>query len=90
MNVVVAGLGWWGKVLASQRTVQWWEEQNRTEFADLQKRLPGRLHLGRERMDHGHAVDELIMAARRAPLFVYRNVSCLWTPPKPRCMDLHG
>ena len=68
---------------ASRRTVQWWDEQNQTEFADLQKRLPGRLHLGRERRDHGHTVDELIMAARRAPVLAHRNVSCLWTPPKP-------
>jgi predicted nucleotidyltransferase len=52
---------------ASQRIVQWWTHQNETEFADLEKRLPGPLHLGRDKMDHGHVVDREIMTAVARP-----------------------
>jgi len=64
-------------------TARWWQQQNEMDFAALRKRLPGRLHLGRCKMDHGHLVDQMIREARDSPVLVRRKVSCLWTPPKP-------
>jgi hypothetical protein len=59
-------------------------EQNASEFAEVQARLPGRLDLGRDRMDWSNKVDlEIVAARRREPILVCRKVVCLWTPPKP-------
>jgi predicted nucleotidyltransferase len=67
-----------------QETVKWWEQQEDTKFADLQQRLPGRLHLGRDKLDWGNIVDQKIMEARQAGRIVLtsRKVICLRTPPK--------
>jgi Polymerase beta, Nucleotidyltransferase len=66
------------------KLVQWWTSQNETEFGKLQKLLPGRLHLGRDRRDWDNEVDEAIRAARNhPPVLVLRKVVCLRTPPRP-------
>jgi predicted nucleotidyltransferase len=68
---------------ADHATARWWMEQNASKFAEVQVRLPGRLDLGRNRMDWSNKVDREIMAARgREPILVCRKVVCLWTPPK--------
>jgi Polymerase beta, Nucleotidyltransferase len=67
----------------SRATMRWWMEQQATEFAELQKQLPGRFDLGRYPMDWNRETDRVIAAAReRAPVLVVRKVVCLWTPPK--------
>jgi predicted nucleotidyltransferase len=65
-------------------TVEWWQRQNATDFADLRERLRGvPLHLGRDKMDWANVVDQQIMSARSAPVLVRGKVSCLLIPPKP-------
>ena len=57
--------------------------ENASKFADLQKRLPGRLDLGRYKMNFSNVVDRTIKEARAHPYFAHGKVVCLWTPPKP-------
>jgi hypothetical protein len=67
----------------SGATIRWWMEQQATAFAELQERLPGRLYLGRSRMERDREADRAIEAARKlTPILVVRKVVCLWTPPK--------
>lgn len=67
----------WDKVDA--RDMTWWQEQNKTDFAALKRRLPGRLSLHIERSDHA---DAAILAGRKNPVMVCRRVVCVFTPPK--------
>jgi predicted nucleotidyltransferase len=63
----------------TNETMSWWERQNKTNFADLQARLPGPLKVHREVDD---AADAEIRRAAQNPVLVRRKVICLWTPPK--------
>jgi hypothetical protein len=57
--------------------VQWWTNENATDFAALRKRLPGPLHLV---LDPWNAADAAILAGRKDPVLVLRRVVCIWTP----------
>jgi hypothetical protein len=61
-----------------RRDMDWWGQQNETDFAELKRRLPGPLSLHREQHDDA---DPAIREGRKAPLLVVRRVVCVWTPP---------
>jgi predicted nucleotidyltransferase len=61
-------------------TAKWWLLQILTNFAGLKVRLPGPLHLHREREDD---VDPAIRVGEARPVLVVRKAICVWTPPKP-------
>ena len=65
-------------------TVRWWTEQQATAYAELQRQLPGRLDLGRSRMDPDRGADrEIAEARKRDPVLVVRKAVCLLTPRRP-------
>jgi predicted nucleotidyltransferase len=61
--------------------LRWWQNQNETDFADLKARLPGPLHIHREKQDDA---DPAIRQGIRNPILVVRRVVCVWTPAMPR------
>ena len=61
-------------------TGRWWLRQILTNFAGLKVRLPGPLHLHREREDEA---DPAIRVGEARPVLVVRKTICVWTPPKP-------
>ena len=63
----------------SDRTLQWWQEQNEADFAELKSRLPGPLALHREQVD---GADDDIRKGRENPGLKVGRVVCVWTPPK--------
>jgi Polymerase beta, Nucleotidyltransferase len=62
-----------------QRDMEWWQDQNKTEFAALKAKLPGPLSVHREQSDDA---DLAIWAGRKAPLLTDRRVVCVITPRK--------
>ena len=58
-------------------TLQWWQEQNETDFATLKAQLPGPLKIHREIKD---GVDDKIRSGKL--ILAVRKVRCVWTPPK--------
>jgi len=60
--------------------LRWWQKQNETDFADLKPRLPGTLHIHREKQDDA---DPAIRQGIRNPILVVRRVVCVWTPATP-------
>jgi Polymerase beta, Nucleotidyltransferase len=59
-------------------TNRWWGEQNRSDFAALKARLPGRLEIHRDDPDDA---DPAIRSGARSPVYVRGRVVCVWTPP---------
>jgi Polymerase beta, Nucleotidyltransferase len=59
-------------------TVQWWNEQNETDFAAVKARLPGPLAIHREQSDDA---DAAIRKGKASPVLVVGRVVCVWTPP---------
>jgi hypothetical protein len=59
--------------------MDWWSNENRTDFADLKSRLPGPLAIHREQRDDA---DPAILEGRKNPVLVVRRVVCVWTSPK--------
>jgi hypothetical protein len=57
-------------------TTCWWTEQHDTGFPELQKRLPGKLHLPNEWDDAEPAIRA---AMTKPPVLVVRKVICLLT-----------
>jgi hypothetical protein len=66
----------WGKNI-TRVDVEWWCEQNKTDFAVLKSRLPGPLSLHIEQTD---AADPAIRSGRRNPVLIVDRVVCVWTP----------
>jgi predicted nucleotidyltransferase len=64
----------------TDEVVDWWTEQNQTEFAALKAALPGPLALHR---DYEQIVGPMIRAAARQPAYRDRKCICVWLPPKP-------
>ena len=62
--------------------MEWWGEQNDTDFAVLKSLLPGPLSLHREQM--ADAADPAIRSGRVNPVLIVDRVVCVWTPPKAR------
>src|SRR5471030_3254927 len=60
-------------------TMQWWGEQNETDFAALKARLPGRLEIHREQTDDA---DPAIRKGIASPVLVVGRIVCVRTPPK--------
>ena len=65
-------------------TAKWWLLQILTNFGGLKVRLPGPLHLHREREDDA---DPAIRVGEARPVLVVRKTICVWTPPKPPIDD---
>ena len=65
----------WSNV--EEATLQWWQAQNETDFAELKSKLPGPLAIHREQED---AADNDIRNGMQNPVLVYRRVVCVWTP----------
>ena len=59
--------------------MEWWGEQNTTDFAVLKSRLPGPLSLHREQTDDA---DAAIRSGRQNPVLTVDRVVCVWTPAK--------
>jgi hypothetical protein len=59
--------------------MEWWGEQNETDFAALKSRLPGPLAIHREQTDEA---DLAIFAGRKSPVLVVGRIICVSTPPK--------
>jgi hypothetical protein len=61
--------------------VQWWSNENSTDFAALRQRLPCQLHLV---LDPWNAADPDIMEGAKNPALVLGRVVCVWTPPQKK------
>jgi predicted nucleotidyltransferase len=61
--------------------VEWWTNENATDFAALRARLPGPLHLP---LDPWNAADAAIREGRKNPVLVLGRVVCVWTRPQKR------
>ena len=57
----------------------WWLNQNKADFADLKKHLPGPLAIHRENWD---AADEAIIEGKKKPSLIVGRVICVVTPKK--------
>jgi predicted nucleotidyltransferase len=68
----------WGGVI-DVRDMNWWQNQNATDFVELKRLLPGPLALHCDSSDNA---DTAILAGRKSPVFVCRRVVCVFTPPK--------
>ena len=64
----------------TDEVVDWWTEQNQTEFAAFKSALPGPLSLHR---DYERIVGPLIRDAARNPTYRDRKCICVSLPPKP-------
>ncbi|WP_461335339.1 nucleotidyltransferase domain-containing protein [Bradyrhizobium embrapense] len=62
-----------------QVDMDWWAQENDTDFSRLKSRLPGPLAIHREQSD---ASDHAIIQGRKSPVLVVRRVVCVWTPPR--------
>jgi predicted nucleotidyltransferase len=62
----------------TRETMLWWDEQNKTDFAELKSQLPGKLSIHRETHDEA---DKYLIGAK--PVLVVGKVVCISTPPKP-------
>ena len=60
-----------------EAAMQWWAAQNKSGFAELKARLPGRLELHAGPTDDA---DRYILEGRKKPVLVVRKVVCVWTP----------
>jgi predicted nucleotidyltransferase len=58
-------------------TLDWWEIQNQTDFAELKACLPGPLAIHREKTDEA---DKHIQQAKQNPVLRVRKIICVWTP----------
>jgi predicted nucleotidyltransferase len=58
-------------------TMQWWSEQNETDFAAVKARLPGPQAIHREQTDHA---DPAIRIGKASPVLVVGRIICVWTP----------
>jgi len=59
--------------------LEWWGEQNETDFAVLKSLLPGPLSLHREQTDDA---DPAIRSRRLNPVLIIDRVVCVWTPAR--------
>ena len=57
--------------------MEWWGEQNETDFAALKSLLPGPLSLHREQTDDA---DTAIRSGRLNPVLIINRVVSVWTP----------
>ena len=64
---------------ACPATMQWWNEQNETNFAGVKARLPGPLSIHRDSPDNA---DAAIREGAKNPVMTVGRVVCVWTPPK--------
>lgn len=62
-------------------TVNWWTEQNQSDFPALRAALPGPLELHRDSYLHD-AADEAIVLGALSPALRVGRVFCVLTPPK--------
>jgi hypothetical protein len=60
--------------------MNWWGEQNGTDFTVLKSVPPGLLSLHREQTDNA---DYAIRSGRLNPVLTIGRVVCVWTPPMP-------
>ena len=61
-----------------EATLQWWQQQNATDFAELKAALPGPLSL---HVDGFDAADAKIRKGAQSPVHVDGRVICVWTDP---------
>jgi predicted nucleotidyltransferase len=62
-----------------EKTREWWQKQNESDFTELKALLPGPLALHRESHDDA---DEGIRAGMENPVLVVGRVICVRTPPR--------
>ena len=72
----MSGSSEWGGL--DQRTIDWWERENNTDFATLKSGLPGPPAIHRDPHDNA---DAAILQGRKKPVLILRRVICVWTPP---------
>ena len=66
------------------QTIEWWMQQNQTDFADLKSQLlPVPLAIHRDSPEKGDDCIEAVRAQRTSPKLKIGKVVCVWTPPKP-------
>ena len=58
-------------------TMQWWDAQNRSKFAEVKAKLPGTLSLHADPTDEA---DRYILEGLKKPALVVGKVVCVWTP----------
>jgi hypothetical protein len=63
---------------SSYELMVWWTRENGNLFADIDAKMPGTLCF--ERSDG--AVGRKVIEAGKQPVYVDRNVVCVWLPPK--------
>jgi predicted nucleotidyltransferase len=64
-----------------EATMQWWADQNASDFQAVKALLPGPLAIHRETDD---AADAEIRKGMVAPVLVVDRVVCVWTRPMPK------
>jgi hypothetical protein len=70
----------WGGLLEHSE-VQWWNNENLTDFAALRESLPCQLHLV---LDPWNAADPAIIEGAKNPALILGRVVCVWTPPQKK------
>lgn len=55
---------------------EWWVMNNQEDFASINQRLPGKLHI----LEYNDPVTQKILAAAKEPVHFDRNVVCVWMP----------
>ena len=65
---------------ADDSTADWWTHQHKSHFAELEDRLPEKLHLVFET----DVVDPAIREGAEDPVHVEGRVICVLTPPKAK------
>lgn len=58
--------------------VDWWGRHNRDFFAEIDARLPGKLHI----LENDEPLAPKIIEAAQNPIYRDRNVICVWLDPK--------
>ncbi len=66
----------------SNELVEWWTRENSTDFAGIDAELPGPLRIEPSSTDAAKTIIE----AGKQPVYVDRNVICVWFPPKSVCL----
>lgn len=69
----------WAVRELDQHSMAWWGKENDDEFATINGKLPGRLHILDEPRDPAH-LHHAVMAA--PVIYEYRNVRCVLLEPK--------
>jgi predicted nucleotidyltransferase len=63
----------------TEQCMQWWAEQNETDFAAVKAQLPGPLEIHRDSPD---LADKNIRTGAKNPILVIGQLVVVWTPPK--------